>query len=182
MEHRTIRDALFSTPLLRAFDILLQDPETPLSNTDVSAHVKGFKKSSVSAALQLLAQLGLTTQERHGQMQRNSLASSSMLVRTFQLLSNLLHLDPLIRTMQPFCQKIVLFGSRANGTYQADSDFDLFVVSNHDQPIYQALRQSSLTKRVQLIIKTSTDMLTFQHDDPVFAAEVLKGVTLWERR
>lgn len=182
MEQNIIHNNLFSTPLLQAFDVLLQHPDTPLSNTEVSARVVGFQKSSINASLQLLAQLGLTKQDRHGQMRLNGLVAESVLVRTFQLLSNLMHLDPLVSAIQTHCQKIVLFGSRANGTYQADSDFDLFIIADHDRPIYQALRKSSLTKRVQLVIKTSTDMLTFQHDDPVFAAEVLKGVTLWERR
>lgn len=181
MESNKLRDLLFATPSLRALDVLLQQPDVAMSNTYVAQHVRSFKKSAINEGLRQLADVGLTTQSRHGQMQINRLESSS-LVRTLQLLSNLVRLDPLVRALQSHCLKIVLFGSRALGTYQAESDFDLFAVSHDATAMYRAIQHSDLREDIQVVIKTPEALLTFQRDDPVFAAEVMKGITLWEAK
>jgi predicted nucleotidyltransferase len=43
--------------------------------------------------------------------------------------------DRIVSVVRP--EKIILFGSRAQGTARADSDFDLLVVAKSDQPRYR---------------------------------------------
>lgn len=176
-----IKDALFTTPLLKVLDFLLQHSEAELIDTEIAALVDGVEKSAVNLALRKLAELGITNRRPRGSMVFNSLIESPLTLR-FKMVSNLMAIQPLMDRMIPLCSKIVLFGSRADGTNTSESDFDILAVTSKEDAARKIVHKSPLAESIQLLVKTPEQMLTFDEDEPVLAEETGKGIVLWEKK
>jgi len=74
-----------------------------------------------------------------------------------------------------------LFGSRADGTYSSNSDFDIFVVTMKTEDVHRIVRKHRLAEMIQLISKTPEQMLIFDKEEPVFRNQIKKGIVLWEQ-
>ncbi len=105
------------------------------------------------------------------------------------------YLDKLVRLLQRYePDQIILFGSRARGEAEMDSDYDLIVVTQSDQlPASQQEQESAYLEvarlirdirkevPVDLIVHTRPMHARFIEMDSLFAREVLqKGVVLYE--
>ena len=82
-------------------------------------------------------------------------------------------------------QKIILFGSYAYGTPDLDSDVDLLVVMDSDEPIAQRIRRVTEVAKVRflpmdIIVRTPTEMAERLAMGDFFLAEILeKGKVLY---
>jgi len=93
--------------------------------------------------------------------------------------------ERLLATGQP--QKIVLFGSRARGQASNDSDYDLLVIENSDQPRYRraapyrrALKDLGTSK--DIVVWTPNEILEWRNVPNAFITTALReGVVLYER-
>ena len=101
--------------------------------------------------------------------------------------------DPLLQTIvqrllaagQP--QKIILFGSQARGHADLDSDYDLLVIENSNQPRYRrslsyrhALKDLGISK--DIVVWTPREIAEWQHVSNAFITTALReGVVLYER-
>jgi predicted nucleotidyltransferase len=94
--------------------------------------------------------------------------------------SNILALLPFVERCKKFAYKIVLFGSRAEGTHSHDSDFDIMVVGDSNDEIMKAL--SKVKFRIQLFIKSLAEFIRMSESEPALAAAITKGITLWEKK
>jgi predicted nucleotidyltransferase len=176
----TLKLQFFSTPLLKVWDYLLQHPEEELSDTEISARVSGVKKSAVNLALRRLAHFGLVRRTDRGRTIFNKLMESALTTR-FRTVSNLLDIQPLLDELIPLSIKIVFFGSRADGSNNSKSDYDLLVVTSKRDDVHKIIRRSELSETLQVVIKTPEQMLTFDQDEPVFSKQVKEGIAVWEK-
>ena len=168
---------LFSTPLWSVLDYLLQHPDQELTDSEIVLQMATVKKSAVNIALRKLAQIGFVRRTPRGRMVFNYLLDTP-LTSNLKIVSNLIHVQPLVDKIASYSSKIVLFGSRAEGTQNSESDFDLFVIATEKNV-------SSITKmatdKIQLISKTPEQMLTFDKKEPALSREIKKGIVLWEK-
>jgi predicted nucleotidyltransferase len=172
---------LFATPVLEVLDFLLCHPESELTDTEIATRVSDAKKSAVNGALRKLAGIGLVTRTPRGNMVFNRL-NDTALAGALKIVSNQLALAPLIEKIAPQCEKIVLFGSRSDGTHTADSDFDLFVVTVRPEAVGRIVRKDPNAEAIGLVTKTPEHMLSFSEDEPALQEETRKGIILWERK
>lgn len=82
-------------------------------------------------------------------------------------------------------EKIILFGSYANGQPTEDSDVDLFVIMDYNGKSYEKATEISLQIEppfaMDLLVQRRKDFsLRIQQRDP-FIREIDRGVTLYER-
>ena len=177
-----IKHQLFTTPLLRVLDYLLHHATIQsVTDSDITKNIAGVKRAAVHQSLVKLHRLGVidrTMKERHCS---NILKTDHAWMIPFKIASNLLDLQPLVDDLKVMASKIILFGSRARGTNRAESDYDLLVVTNDADGVRDCIRQSSLRDRVQLVVKSSEDMLDLAAHETVFAASMQEGVILWQR-
>ncbi len=89
-------------------------------------------------------------------------------------------LEPLLKKMRNKSQKIILYGSSSRGENTKDSDIDLFVVTNSLQEVEKIVRNSSKGKIIQLIVRTPLKYIEMEKTDPIFYAEIERGIVLWE--
>ena len=176
----SLQESLFAAPLLKVLNFLLQHPDLSLSDTELVSRVEGVKKSAANMALRRLAALGLVERVPRGAMVLNRLVDSP-LVRQLKVMSNLIALDPILQQLKPLCFTVRLFGSRADGSHVADSDYDLLVVTSKEEAVRRLIRKSDSAEQLQVLIKTPAEMLTSECDEPVLWEQVKKGVLLWQR-
>lgn len=177
MDNNLLTKTLISNPVWMVLNFLLQNPDLELNDAEISKRIKGVQKSAVNLSLNRLSKCDLVTRRSLGRMKLNKL-SDSKIVESLKILSNHIYIQPIVDKIKPACFKIILFGSRANGTHTADSDFDLFVVTNNPDGIVTSLKSH---KKIQIVFKTPLQMLSIEKDDPALYREVRKGVILWEK-
>lgn len=173
------KKVLFSTPLLKVLDILLLNPDLQFSDSDIGRMKIGAKRSAINSALHALAKVGLVERNKRGQTAVNRLIQTNPTVTHLKIVSNLLTIEPLLKKWIPCAHKIVLFGSRADGTHTHDSDFDLLVVTNDKIKIQKLTNETKLP--LQLILKLPEEMMRLHETEPVLWKAISRGIILWEK-
>ncbi len=156
---------------------LCENAQRSFYGVEVSGEA-GLSRGGVNRALRVLARAGLLEAEDRGRMRfyRANLADSR--VRAFKALLNVSRLGPLVGRLSRLSLRVVLFGSAATGTNLPDSDVDLLVVTNVPDRARRVL--SSDEAPVQAVVVTPVGLADLERDNPVFAAEVKRGVELWK--
>ena len=91
----------------------------------------------------------------------------------------------IVETFQPY--KVILFGSYAYGTPDLDSDVDLLVVMDSDEPMAQRIRRVTEVAKVRflsmdIIVRTPTELAERLAMGDFFLVEILeKGEVLYRR-
>jgi predicted nucleotidyltransferase len=92
----------------------------------------------------------------------------------------------IVDTAQP--EKVILFGSQARGTSRPDSDFDILVIKQSDEPryrrsapLYAAL--ADLPVEVEVMVYTPEEVEEWSEVPQAFiTTAVREGTTIYERR
>ena len=140
----------------------------------------GISKGEVSKAVKVLKEGGLVSSEQNG---RNMVCFIDRRLPVFARLRtafNLLEIMPKTASLQKCADKIVLFGSCADGTDTAESDIDLLVITRDKAKADKTVRKIKLSRPVQWVIKTPQEYVVLNSKEKVFAEEISKGITLWE--
>ena len=177
----TIKNIIFSTPLLRVLCFILQNSSIEISDTEIIKKVEGAKRAAIHQALTRLNELKIIYRTRKGRRCYNKINPDNAWLTPFKITINLLEISPLIDQMKTTSIKIILFGSRADGTNRDGSDFDLLIITNDSSAILQKIRKSPLAEHLQPIIKSPSEMLSLEKDEPILFKEIQKGVVLWEK-
>lgn len=104
-------------------------------------------RSAVNLAARSLWQAGLLHRQRRGRMNFYSADDHHPFVQQFKVLDTLARLEPLLQELRPLARRIVLFGSCAAGTNAAESDIDLFILSDDREQVMLALMASRTSTR-----------------------------------
>lgn len=139
-----------------------------------------ISKGEVSKAIKILKEDGLVQSEQNG---RNMVCFVNRRLPVFARLRtafNLLEIVPKTAVLQKCADKIVLFGSCAQGTDTVDSDVDLLVITRDKIKANKAARKIRLSRSVQWVIKTPQEYVVLNSKEKVFAEEISKGIVLWE--
>lgn len=84
-------------------------------------------------------------------------------------------------------EKIILFGSRARGTAHADSDFDILIIQNSDQPRYRRAATlyrilADLPVEVELVVYTPDEVNQWSRVPEAFITTALReGKVIYEK-
>lgn len=176
-----IKFQLFSTPILRVLDFLLQHSEMELSDAEITDQIKGVKRAAVHQALTRLDNMDVLRRTHRDRRCYNALNITNPWLIYFKITSNILTLMPLVNQLKDVTSSIVLFGSRADGTNRSDSDFDVVIISADPGSVNRIAKECEFSEKLQLIIKTPMEMLELESNEPVLAAKIRKGIILWEK-
>jgi len=97
--------------------------------------------------------------------------------------------DKILETVED-CEKIILFGSHADGTPRENSDYDFYVVlnDNDENPfvvmgnIYKTLAKSPMTTPVDILANHKSKFESRSKMPCIERSIADKGVVLYERR
>lgn len=173
-------ETLFSTPVWRILVFLFAHPDLECTDAEMTRQIKGVRRSAVNITLRKLAAIGLVARNYRGHMALNKLCDTP-LITYLKISETIALLQPLVDNLKTYCTKIILFGSRADGTAGTDSDFDLFVITDKDSQIRKILRKHTLAEKTQIIMKSPEKSISLSEDEPILYKQLKKGIVLWEK-
>lgn len=180
MDNVTNRNnTIFSTPGQKTLHFFLLNPDLEFSDTDIYNAKIGVGRSAINSALRELAGMGWIERKKKGKTAVNCLRQTEPIIIYLKVLSSVLAVDKFVEKCKAHAYKIVLFGSRAEGTYNRDSDFDVIVVTDKPEIIHRILSEEGIF--VQLIVKSPEEMMRLHEKEPVLARAISKGIILWEK-
>jgi len=172
---------ILSTTTHRTLAFFCLHPEQKFHGREVARQMKE-RTSSVQRVIKILEAEGVLIPERKGRMIFYALDESNPLVRPFKVLSVVAALEPLIRKLRRITDLVVLYGSSSRGTYQTESDVDLFIITNHEDEVFDAIFDFSrgFTKEIKPVIHSLAEWASVEEKNQVFADEVSKGFVLYQ--
>ena len=176
-----LKDLIVATPHQKTLEFLAQNPRCPLHVREIGRRLPDCSLTSIKLALQDLAEAGLVRRERVGRNIVNHLDRNAPTVKLYRILSNILELHELVVDLRELSVRVVLFGSRADGTNEMESDFDLVVVSSNAPAVRALVREHRLHGLIKAVILTPAEILNLPRDDRELYQEVQEGLVLWQK-
>ncbi|MFH1900972.1 MAG: nucleotidyltransferase domain-containing protein [Candidatus Omnitrophota bacterium] len=94
-----------------------------------------------------------------------------------------MEIQKLVKSIQPYCYQIILFGSCATGANCAESDIDLFIKTDEKKLVQKVIaRFNRSIPHLKTVMYDPLEILEAQKADKAFFNQVKKGITLWEDR
>lgn len=176
-----IKTILVSTNSQKILDFFLDYPGKEFIEKELQRATK-ISKSGVNYALRELSQAGFLFKNKRGKIYFYTLNYKSPVIKQLKVLKVIIQLNPLIRRLEKLSSKIILFGSSARGEDVADSDIDLFVISNYDRKeIEKQIENLKFKRKIQLLVNTELNHTELKRKDSVFYEQIQQGIILWEK-
>lgn len=176
-----VQEQLFATNSQKILHFLLSHPSGQYMEKEITKNT-GVSRAGTNFALKYLIRENLVKSVKKGRMSFYYVDLEDPLIKQLKVVSNLVLIQPLIKRLQKKSQKIILFGSFAQGTNIEESDIDLFILSSVPQEVSALVSKSSLAEQIQLVTKKPVDFATLKKKDPIFYEEVERGIVLWEAK
>lgn len=164
-------------------DILAFMCQHPEKEWHVRALAKemGISVGSSSQELKKLLALGLVHSRQVGNLRLYNLATEKPIIKSLKVFLNLLALEPVVKELKNYSERIILFGSAANGTDTEKSDFDVLIVTMEKEQIKRKLTQFKILNGHTLspVILTPSELVKLSKSNKSFHDEAIKGTVIW---
>ncbi len=124
-----------------------------------------------------LSEMGLVDFLDNGKSIR--LRDETSTIKIFKTFLALCDLEGLVESLSPLASKGILFGSRAEGRYRTDSDYDLFVVTDQVDEAKRIAAQHPMGKDIELFAWTPSEYEKIEEKDPALASKLATGILMW---
>jgi predicted nucleotidyltransferase len=180
-----INEILITTVNQKILQFLAKYSDKEFHEREIARRV-GVASGSANRALNGLYVVGAVKRRPEWRMLFYSIKASNPAVIEFKKLINVMLIEPLVAELKNITNKIVLYGSCAQGTDNSKSDMDIFIVTGKREHVNRIIDNFHFPKgyediRIQTIIKTPVELLNASQSEEVFLGEVEKGIALWER-
>ncbi len=163
----------------RIIKLLSDYPEREFYGQEIARKAK-CSKASVSGILKTLAGKKIIFRNTRGHMKFYQINQKNLAVKKFKINSALEKLAPLLSKLEKISQKIILFGSASRGEQTANSDIDLFVLSNDKNEVRKIIESANRNLRIKAIIKTQSEWSEAETREPEFYQEIKNGITVYD--
>lgn len=180
MEANKTHKILYSSPTWAVLIYVVEHPEQSVRGSRLTKALPHISKSSIYNAIRLLKEIDILEKEEGEESYR--LNRDSIGLNSLMRLHNETLFIPIINGISSLSSKVILFGSRATGDYNSDSDYDLLVVTAHATDVRRIINKSSLANRIQPIIKTPEEWIDLNQQNPELYQSIQRGITLWNRK
>jgi len=87
-----------------------------------------------------------------------------------------------VNKLKEISEKIILFGSCADGEDTSESDIDLLVLTNEKEKVNKKILNTKFNRKIQAVVVNTSDLIKIKEKDKAFYQEINKGITLWDVR
>jgi len=101
-------------------------------------------------------------------------------IKNFKIFMTINELSPLVNKIKEISEKIILFGSCANGEDTSESDIDLIVLTNEKEKANKLVINKKFDRKIQAVVVNAADLMKNKEKDKAFYQEINKGITLWD--
>jgi len=161
---------------------LLFNPMDQFYGREISRRT-GVSVGAVNQFLRKFHKVGLAEMSRRGKTNLYRANLRNPAARQFKVLFNVLTLNEMVEKIKDDSDRIVLFGSCAEGTDVKDSDIDLFVLTSDIETVQREVRlyERKIDRRIAPIIVDPNELAKMKTKDKPLHERISKGITLWER-
>jgi len=133
--------------------------------------------------LRSFTNLGLLLRERQGRMLFYRANMNNAVVRQLKILFTLFQLDDLIRQTNSSSDRIILFGSSAEGTDIKNSDIDLLFLTSEKSHLRDIVHRfnAKSQRRVAPIILDPQGFSKLRREDTALFDRISRGMVLWQK-
>jgi predicted nucleotidyltransferase len=179
-----LKEVVITTVNQRILQFLAKYSDKEFHEREIARRI-GVASGSANRALNQLYAFGVVKQRPEWRMLFYSIDSSNPAIIEIKKLINILLLEPLVRELKNITNRIILYGSCAQGMDNSKSDIDIFIITGKREQVNQVIVSFNFPKgyeeiRIQTIIKNPAEILKAGESEQVFISEVEKGITLWE--
>jgi predicted nucleotidyltransferase len=174
-------DIFAATNSLKVLSYLVQDPSKEFLASEIQKATQA-SRAGVYFALKELIRQGLVSQERRGKVIFYRIVYDDAAIKQFKILKNVFSLRPIVAKLKPFSRKIVFYGSYSRGENDLSSDIDLFILSKDPEATKDAVSSIKTKQKLQTVIKSASELVSFEESEKVFMQEVERGIVLWEEK
>jgi len=167
---------------LNVLHFLLSNPMRQLHEREIVRQT-GFSVGAVNQILKKLHKAGLVERDRRGRANFYRANLKSPVARQFKVLFNVSSLDDLVDQIKQTSERVVLFGSCAEGTDVEESDMDLFVLSPDVEVVKSKISEYErmFDRRISPIVVDSRGFAEIKSKDKSLYERISQGIRLWER-
>ena len=176
------KNSLYHFTPLKILSFLSFQPAETFSAREISESTSS-SKGATNQALRLLLDMDIVARNKKGNLFLYKINFDNIILKQFKIFETLMATRKLIKNIQPYCYKIVLFGSCAAGSNDIKSDVDLFIMTNERDSVQKFISKFNRNgPYVNVAIYNPLELLEAQKKDKVFFEQIKKGITLWEGR
>lgn len=173
-----LKGILLNTSANKIISFLTLHSGTSFYDKEISERT-GVSRGMTNRLLNQFLRIGLVSRERRGRMWFYSLTKTP-LFKYYRIYENLGELTELVSALKPVSQKIIFYGSAAYGEDTAESDIDLFILTEQKDKVLKEIRVFKTEREIKPVVQTATEYATSRRKDKAFYEEVAKGITLFE--
>ncbi len=172
----------YTAVTLKVLEYLACDPAGAHHVREV-AEEAGVSVGAASITLRALQGQRLAKADERGGSKFYSIDLSNPAAREFKILFNILGLRNLVDALKGYAERVVLFGSSAEGTDEKDSDIDLYILAQDRPAVKEVLRrfQKKLARNLSPIIVDAEGQMRLRRGDRPLFEEISRGKILWQR-
>ncbi|MEA2055845.1 MAG: nucleotidyltransferase domain-containing protein [Candidatus Thermoplasmatota archaeon] len=173
-------DKVNITPLgLRILVFLARNPDQQFYIREIA---KDINKSvgGTHKTLKLLKEMDFVNENKSGKNLYYQINPMNPSIKNFKIFITINELTSLVNRLKETSEKIILFGSCANGEDTAESDIDLLVLTNEKEKINKKILNTKVNRKVQAVVVSTGDLMKIKEKDKGFYQEINKGITLWD--
>lgn len=176
---------IISTSNQKVLSLLVKFSDRELYEREVARSL-GISAGSANRTLNELFTAGVARRRKEGKMYFYSIDISNTVIKQFKKIINLMLIEPLTADLKKISNRIILYGSCAQGTDTSASDMDLFVVTNNKEDVSNIIINFHFPRgyeniQIQPVIKTHVELLEAGDSERSFIEEVEQGIVLWEK-
>lgn len=175
------KEKLYHRVPLLILSHLAQNPNTPLYGREIARKV-GVSVGSVNQTLNYFLKANLVSREEKGRLYLYLPNIDNPIIRYFKIFENILKLDKLLNKIKRYCNKVILYGSRAEGLDTSGSDVDLFIQTEEAGKVREIIEaEKTLDYQIKPVILDRLELISVKKKDKAFYEQVTGGITLWEK-
>ncbi len=174
----------FSTPEQKVMKLLISEPTTVFNFRSISSKLKGVRGlgggEGILKILLELEELGFVDFLDNQRAVR--LRDGNAVVKMLKKFVSVCDLENLTRILEPITQRGILFGLRALGESNSESEYELCVVVNDAEKealVRQTVSGHPLGKLVLLTVVLADDFDSIEKKNPSLAKRLVGSIVLW---
>ena len=178
-----MNDINYTAATLSILDTLSRDPDMSLYTREVAERSR-ISVGAASMILRVLEGSHMIDVEEKGGMKFYRINLLNPVAREFKVLFNVQRISRLVEPLKNYSDRIILFGSCADGTDGPESDVDLLVLTSEPQAAKDLFRlfQKKIDRHLSPIIVGAEGLARLRRDDKALFEQVYRGKTLWEKQ
>lgn len=168
----------FSKKSLELLAFLVRRPLTKMYGREIARSVN-MSVGGVNQILRSLAKENMLNVEKKGKMVFYTVNMENPEIKQFKILLNISELSPLINKIKRDSERIILYGSCAEGTDTEKSDVDLFVLTEKKDAVKEKIRLFKTSRKIVPIIVDRSEFTKMKEKDKAFYEQIVSGKELW---